>query len=171
MTRPPYLRWAVAAVVLIAGFAIELRPSEEVDVPVAITDLPAGTTLTSSDVRWEPAPPGLVAPIELPAVLARRVSAGSVVTEADVGSPLGELAPPGWWRIELDVPGDPAVGDPVLAVITGDDGTYAVEGVLDAPAASDGYSSDGALVAFDPTDVIELAAAVQEHRVTVLVGR
>ena len=171
MTRPPYLRWAAAVLVLVAGFAIELRPSETVDVPVAITDAAAGTTLTSSDVRWEPAPAHLFTPLDLPATLTRRVPAGSVVTQADVASPLGELAPAGWWRIELDVPGDPAVGDPVLAVITGDDGTYAVEGVLDSPEASDGYSGDGALVAFDPTDVIELAAAVQEHRVTVLVGR
>lgn len=170
MTRPPYLRWAAAALVLIAGLLIELRPSPTVDVPVAIDDVSAGSILQPTDVVWRQAPAGLFEPVDLPATATRRVTAGSVVTVADIR--VGEdPIPPDWWSIELPVPPGATAGDPILAVVASGDKTLALRGVMSSDPVDDGFSDHDGLVAFSPDDAVTVAAAASENRVTVLVGR
>lgn len=170
MTRPPYLRWAAAALVLIAGLSIELRPSPTVDVPVVIDDVPAGSVLLATDVVWRQAPAGLFDPVDLPATATRRISSGSVVTLADLRS--GESpVPTDWWSIELPVPPGAAAGDPILAVVTSGDQALAIRGVMASDPVDDGFSDRNGLVAFSPDDAVTVAAATYENRVTVLVGQ
>lgn len=170
MTRPPYLRWAAAALILIAGLSIELRPSPSVDVPVAIDDVAAGSILQPTDVVWRQAPVGLFEPVDLPATATRRISAGSVVTIADLRAGEDSI-PPDWWSIELPVPPGASAGDPILAVVAGGDQTLAIRGMMSSDPVDDGFSDRNALVAFSSDDAVTVAAAASENRVTVLVGR
>lgn len=170
MTRPPYLRWAAAALVLIAGLLIELLPSPTVDVPVAVDDVVAGSVLETTDVVWRQAPAGLFEPVDLPATATRRISAGSVVTVADLRDG-EEPIPSGWWSIVLPVPPGTAAGDPILAVVTSGEHTLAIQGLMASDPIDDGFSDRSALVAFPADDAVTVAAATFENRITVLVGR
>ena len=169
MTRPPYLRWGAAAAILVIGFLIELRPTGTIEVPVTTSDVVAGSVLEPTDVVWRDAPADLFTVIDLPAMVARRVAAGSVVTSADLRADSGSI-PADWWSIQLPVPAGARTGDEVLAVIVSESGARGVRGLMASEPLDDGFSALDGLIAFAPTDAVSVATAAMENRVTVLVG-
>ena len=170
LSRPPYVRRAIAAIVVLVAVMIELRPSTTERLPVAIVDLPAGVTVTESDVDWIDVSPGLGAPVDLPAVLSRTVPAGAPVSAADVDPSTIEI-PGGWLQIELDVPAATQQGATVVAVMTPSTLDHTATGLVTQAPKDTGFDALTALVAFEPSDAVAVARAVAQGTVTVLLGR
>jgi hypothetical protein len=169
MTRPPYLRRAAAACVLMTAIAIEFRPPATTLIPVATGDLVAGTAISESDVTMVEVSGGQMTTVPIPAVLVRDVRAGDPITGADVDAhPIA--VPDGWLMIELEVPASTTEGTEVVAVLPSDLLAQPVRGVVtDAPVPSD-FETHTAMVAFSPGDAVAVARGVTERSVMVLLG-
>ena len=169
MSRPPYLRWFAAIAVLVGGFIVELAPQTSVPVPIALTDFEPGTTISDGDVGWADGSSDIFEGISLPAVAGRTILAGQPIMQADVAAS-EHRAPEDWWQITLAVPPDTKTGTPILAVVTSNDRPAAHRGVVVSHTFDDGFGDTSALVAFPPNEAVEVAAAVSENRITVLIG-
>lgn len=169
MTRPPYLRRLAALAVFLAAVAVEFRPSNSDQIPVASSDLPQGTEITGSDVVWLEVERGVVDPVELPAVLGRSVRAGAPITHSDV-DPAAAQVPGDWLRIELEVPPATSNGDLIVAVLPLNVSDRPVSGVVvGSPTPSD-FGTVSTMVAFEPGDAVAVARGLAEGQVMALLG-
>jgi len=162
LQRPPYLRWAAAALLVIGSFAWEARRPAREPAPFAGAPIAAGEPLTASNVQWRPVRKGLLPIPDLEgAVAAVPLSAGDPIIPATISG--AASPPPGWWTVAIEgVAGPP--GAEVLLVTTEPAG--AVVGVLLAPARGDVFSLDHtpALVAVPPDAAALIAAAAGSGR-------
>lgn len=167
LTAPPYLRWAGAALLLLAAFVVELRPAETALHPFAATAIEAGTVVTADLVEFRLVPAGLLPRVELPLRTTRRLAAGEPLL-AGAEDPAA-AAPPGWWAVELSLPAGVAPGAPVQVVVVPDrEGLppRTVEGIVEAAARpEDGIGR----VALPGEEAAAVAAAAAEGRAMVLV--
>jgi hypothetical protein len=169
MTRPPYLRRAAAVFVLVAAVAIEFRPSPTRSLPVAVSDLPAGSSITAADVIMVEVSGGPVTTVSFPAALVRDVRAGDPITATDVDEdPIG--VPDGWLAVELEVPESASRGTQVVAVLPLDVLARPVRGVVTEPPGPSDFDTHTALVAFAREDAVAVARGITERSVTVLLG-
>lgn len=169
LSRPPYLRWLAASLVLALGFLIELRPQDTTPVPVATTEMAAGAAITESDVVWKQGPVELFAEVALPAYLTRSVNAGTLILAADLAEhPVA--APADWWSLELAVPPSTESGTAVLAVVTSEGQSETYVGLTTAHLSDDGFGEALTLVAFSQPDAIRVAAGMADGQVTLLIA-
>ena len=116
LSRPPYLRWALAGLVILVGLVVELRPPRTIAHPFAAETIGVGEAVDESRVVWRDVPVGLLVPVVLPSTATRRIEPGEPVPSMDSGADDRGAIPEGWWGIELDVPAGAAAGMAVKLV-------------------------------------------------------
>jgi hypothetical protein len=168
-TRPPYLRWTAASIVIAVAIWVDLRPPTTVDQPFAVTDLSPGAVVDSGDVEIRSIPRGIFAPVSLPVTIGRPVAQGEPIT---VWALAGESnIPPGHRVLELPVPPGAGPGSAIDIVLLPENPDGAPAVVSGKVVGSSSVSAAGSLsapCAFPADRAPEVAVAAAEGRVTVL---
>jgi hypothetical protein len=157
LPRPPYLRWAAAALLVLGALAWDMRRPEVELAPFAARDLRAGEAVDASAVEWRQVPAGLLdAPDLEGAAAAVDLAAGDPLVAAVLSG--GLEVPEGWWEVPVAVGAHAQSGDSVMLVVT--DPPATVPGLVVSPQVGDAYSLDyrPAVVAV-PADSAALVAA------------
>lgn len=157
LQRPPYLRRAAAAVLVLTAVAWDLRGSSTTAHPFAARPISAGASIQDSDIKWRLLPTGA---FEIPELGDRAAAVDLAPGEPIIGAVLANPAtiPDGWWAVPVEVGSHAIPGDPVMLVIT--DPPLTIGGIVVSTQRGDPYSLDyrPALVAV-PGDVAPLIAA------------
>lgn len=168
--RPPWIRWAVSACLLVAAFALEVRGPATTDHWFATSDIAAGTPLTPDQFRAVRVPSGLFPSIEPHGFARTEIYAGDPLTNGQVtGQPV--RVPDDWWVIELPVPARLQLGQTVLLVVLDTDIATTVGGLtvaVDATSDPFGGSSAVGSIAVPSAEAAAVAAAAATGNVTVL---
>lgn len=165
--RPPYLRWAGGAAVLVFAIAIELAPQSTEARPFAATDLDAGHELVDSDIEWRQVEKGLLLLPDLAGVTAIGLRAGEPILASNLTA--NGLVPPSWWSVPVRLPEGVLVGTPVKLIVT--DTGHEAEGVISVSPSDDPFAIDPTgLVAVPEADAGLIAAAESRRTLTILVG-
>jgi len=139
LPRPPYLRWAAAALVVLGALAWDLRAPVAELRPFAAHPLRAGEALDASAVAWREVPAGLLATPDLEgAAAAVDLAAGDPLVAAVLRR--GVAVPEGWWEIPVAVGAHAAPGDEVKLIIV--DPPATVPGLVVGRQQGDAYSLD-----------------------------
>jgi hypothetical protein len=167
LTRPPYLRWAAAALLLIAALAWDLRGRSGVPYPFAAQPIAAGAVIEEDDVEWRKMPAGVLAMPDLSAPIATRaIPAGEPILPSAVDADAG--IPDGWWAVPVAIPAAAGVGSRVRLIAT--DSRVESEGIVVAAGSTDLLSIwDAGLVAVPPEHATAIAAAAAAGTLIVLV--
>ena len=135
LSRPPYLRWALAAIVVIAALLWDLSARRVEPYPFASQDLERGQPITAEVIEWRKLPHGSIARTDVTeSVALTDVRAGDPLTRSVAGP--SRPIPDGWWSVPLDLPLGIAEGAIVRLVLQ--DGT-SVEGIVTIAAAEDQF--------------------------------
>jgi hypothetical protein len=157
LPRPPYLRWAAAALLVLGALAWDLRsPAVELR-PFASRPVRAGEALDASAVAWREVPAGLLSASDPEGALAAvDLAAGDPLVAAVLGHEAA--VPEGWWELAVAVGAHATAGDEVMLVIV--DPPATVSGLVVSPQQGDAYSLDyqPAVVAV-PAEAAALVAA------------
>ncbi len=174
--RPPYLRWAAAALIVLAAAWADLRPRAMTTHPYARTEIPAGTRLSDDLFEWRRVPEGLLPAVRAAGWATRTIAAGEPLLPATV-DPAASPAPEGWWALEVPLPAEVAPGREVRLVLLAaapDTPPQTVAGVVLQVAAPGrevlGSTHPPGLVAVPAAAAAAAAAAVAEGRVSVLLS-
>ncbi len=135
--RPPYLRWALAALIVAFATIAELRGEATVAHPFVAARVDAGRPVEASALEWRRVPPGLL-PAADPdgGVATRSLHPGEPLLPSSLGA--AAAAPAGWWSVPLEVPrGAPPGAEVMVVVVT-------VDGVPEAPVPGLVMSAGGA---------------------------
>ena len=134
--RPPYLRWAAAAALVLTAAWMDLRPRPTVPAPFAAVDLAAGATLDETMIEWRSVPAGLLPVFENPrGIILRPVSSGEPLVPSVVSSERAAV-PEGWWSMETHLPDGALPGQGVQLILLGaspDDAPQPVPGIVIVP--------------------------------------
>ncbi len=165
LRRPPYLRWIVAALLVVAGFALETRGAATERYPFAAVTVAPGTSVESL-VEWRDVPAGLLPRWDGPivGVAAVGIAAGDPVLPSATAS---FSVPADWWSVAVPLPQPAAPGTPIRLML--DEMGGFVEGVLLDGGIDDGFQTIG-MVAFPPSDAPQVATAVTDSALVVMVG-
>lgn len=168
LTRPPYLRWVAAAVLVVAALAWDLRGRSGVPYPFAAESISPGVSITEDDVEWRTVPRGMLAMPDLSApVAARAIAAGEPILPSAI-DPEGGI-PEGWWAVPVALPSAARVGAE-LRLITTDTGVES-EGIVVAVGSTDLLSiADAGLVAVPAENAAIVATAAMDGTLIVLVA-
>jgi len=167
MSRPPYLRWAAAAALLIGAFAWDLRGTRSEPFPFAAADIESGEPIEDAAVDWRDTPIGLMAIPDLAAPYASRsIAAGEPITRSAVATEPG--IPDGWWAVPVALPTAAHAGTRVRLVLF--EPVLTVDGIV-VVAATDGMLTFGesGLVAVPGEFADAVGRAAAEGSLTVLV--
>lgn len=173
--RPPYLRYALAAAIVVTAIWVDLRPTPTERYPFARTDLAAGTHVDDGSIEWRSFPAGFATPPPIGGPLRRSVDAGEPLRASDFASDVAS-APDSWWALEVELPAGAVAGQPLRLVVIpvqGVDPPPPIPAVVISPGdAGGGLIGTGSrgLVAVPPEHAAAAATAVAENRVTVLLG-
>jgi hypothetical protein len=171
LSRPPYLRWAAAGILVLVAAIIELGPTATVSHPYTKRPMEAGAIITSSDVTWRDIPVGLLPSVDPTGSLLVALPAGAPVLPGMLGS--GPAVPPGWWALPLPLSATvhPGVELRVVLVPTLEgQAPVSVPGILVDVGEADAFGDPKALVAVPEEMAAATAAAASTDRVIVLVG-
>lgn len=154
--RPPYVRWAIAAAIVVAAAVWDLRGTVTIAHPFAAIDIARGAPISEQHVVWKDVPRGLMpAPDLNGAVAAAAIQAGEPLTGALLEQQDG--VPEDWWAVPVALPGAAVIGARVLLVA---EGIPPTEGVVIVPSAADVLGiADAGLVAVPPENAPALALA------------
>ena len=165
LRRPPYLRWLIAASLVVIGLVVETRGEETERYPFAAGAITAGTDIADT-IEWRTVPSGLLPTWQEPVtgVAACNVAAGSPLLPGLRGE---TEIPAGWWSIPVPLPVAATPGTPLrlLDGITGE----LVDGVLATGGTDNGFETV-AMVAFSPDDAPRAAQAVASDAFVVMIG-
>ena len=166
LARPPYLRWAAAAAVVVAALLWDLRDSGDILYPFAASAIAAGAAITETDVEWRHVPEGsMTVPDLSDPVAARDVPAGEPIVPSAVSE--AATIPAGWWAVPVPLPATAVPGTRVHLV----DASSGVEtdGIVVTAGSDDLMSFDESGMAAVPPDAATLIAiAAQEGTLVVL---
>ncbi len=139
LQRPPYLRWAAAALLVIGAAAWDLKPEPTSLHPFLTIDVAAGDPIEDADIEWRRVPSGLLTAPDLSSPVA--------AVDLHSGGPLLEpmlrglvVVPPGWWSVPVAVGAHAGAGDEVLLVVI--DPPTTVTGIVVTAQRGDPYSLD-----------------------------
>lgn len=161
LPRPPYLRWAAAALLLLGALAWDLRPVPVETRPFAGRALTVGEAIASTDVEWREVPAGLLGPADPTGKTAAvDIPAGEPLTPSVLGEAVS--VPPGWWQVPVDVGVAAAPGREVMLVVG--DPPVTIRGLVISGQQGDPYSLDyrPALVAVPAGAAAQVAAAARD---------
>ena len=166
LTRPPYVRWAVAAAIVVAALLWDVRGSAQILYPFAATAIAAGTPITDSLVVWHSVPKGAMKVPDLSDPIASRdIESGEPIVPSAVS---GEsMIPDGWWSVPVPLPGSAFPGTRVRLV--GVETEFETDGIVVSVAGDDLLSfSDSGLVAVPPGFAAVVAVASRDGTLIVL---
>ena len=166
LTRPPYLRWAAAATVVVAAFLWDLRGSSDILYPFASSAIAGGTTITEADVEWRRVPEGTMAVPDLSdPVAARDVPAGEPIVPSAVSG--ATTIPEGWWSVPVPLPATALPGARIRLVDAASG--FETDGIVVA-VGSDGLMSfeESGMAAVSPAAVTCRCAGSREGTLVVL---
>ncbi len=113
---PPYLRWAVAALLVIGAAWWDLRGASTEAHPFTARPIAAGTAIGADDVVWRRLPAGTFSVPDLTAaVAAMDLESGEPIIPAVLTDAV--TVPAGWWALPIDVSPQARPGDDVLLVV------------------------------------------------------
>jgi hypothetical protein len=171
--RPPYVRYAAAALLVIGTAWIELSGPNLVRHPFAVHPIRGGVQITDADLRWRDVPAGLLPTVDAAGVAARPIPEGAPLLPADVTPDLPPV-PEGWWAVEIPLPGRATAGQAVQVVVLPDfrgGSARVLPGrVLEPTPGSDefGFTTLPGLVAVPGEDAALAALAALDGRIAVL---
>ncbi|HSM01349.1 MAG TPA: SAF domain-containing protein [Acidimicrobiia bacterium] len=169
LQRPPYLRRAAAALLIVGAVVWDLRGASTEAHPFASQAIAAGSAITSGNVVWRSLPAGSFAiPDLVDRVAAVDLPAGEPITVSVLAAPA--TVPEGWWAVPIDIGPHAVPGDEVMLVIT--DPPVTVGGVVVGAQRGDPYSLDyrPALVAV-PAEMAAVVAAASRAGLLVTATR
>ena len=171
LTRPPYLRWSLVALLVVASLWVEIRPTSSVTHPYLARDLARGEAVEGA-LEWRTVAGGILEPVVGTGFADRDLVAGQPLLPGDTtDAPI--TVPPGWWLLDVAVPAETAAGMSVQLVIlpaSGERPLPPIGGLVTSVRPGE-YQSDGlvASVAFPPDRAATAAVAIAEDRVSVLI--
>lgn len=166
LSRPPYLRWLLAASVLTVGLILELTPERTVPHPFAVEPVSIGEMIDESVVVWRDVPADLLHPVSLPVTASRPIESGEpVLAGADPSRETETGIPEGWWALEVDVPLGARAGMSVKVVTS----IGSTQGVLVDVRDGD-FGERSGLIAVPGPSADMVAMAVADSTVAILVG-
>lgn len=169
LQRPPYLRWAAAAVLVIGAAVWDLRPEPTALHPFLTSPVSAGESIDATDLEWRTIPAGLITEPDLThPVAAIDLALGTPLVQEMLRAPV--TAPEGWWEVPVAVGAHASAGDHVMLVVI--DPPTTVAGIVITAQRGDPYSLDyrPASVAV-PADSAPLVAAASAHGTVVAAVR
>jgi hypothetical protein len=135
LSKPPYLRWAVAVLLIGAAVAWDLSSRATEPAPFASVMIPRGGSISPDTIEWRQVPVGLLHPVNLDeARAAVRIDSGDPITQGAVSST--PPVPEGWWTIAMDLPPAALPGSSVRIVLANGVG---VTGVVVEPSGGDSF--------------------------------
>jgi len=157
LSKPPYLRWAGAAALVIAALAWDVSARATEPYPFAARSIHRGETLDADSVEWKAAPVGL---LQIP-----DLDAATAAVNIQQGEPISISAlrytaavPVGWWTVPIELPPAVLPGTHVRIVLGGGDG---VSGIVVEPSREDSFGLRSAGLVAVPAhaaDAVGLAA-------------
>lgn len=167
LTRPPYIRWAAALVLVTAAFGWDLTARASEPFPVAATDIPRGAPISDDVVAWVDVPRGSLPLPDLTQVTALTdIARGDPITRSMTTA--GSVIPPDWWSVPMNLPSGITVGSTVrLTMLDG----HSVDGIVSLAPAEDafGLTTSGAVAV--PEDAVgDVTVAVATDSVVVVVA-
>jgi hypothetical protein len=169
LQRPPYLRRAAAAALVIAAFAWDLRGAATERFPFASRAIPAGTPLTAADISWQRLPVGAIPTPDLDdQIVAIDMAPGEPITASVLTA--RAPVPEGWWAVPVEIGPHAVPGAEVMLVIT--DPQITIAGLVVDAQRGDPYSLDyrPALVAV-PGEMAPVVAAADRAGLLVTATR
>ncbi len=165
VSKPPYLRWVAAIVIVGAALAWDLGRTATEQAPFAAVPIDRGATIEPGDIQWRPAPRGL-----LPSTLPQGATA---VVPIDAGEPIigslvtvGLVVPEGWWTVPVDTPTAALPGSRALIIL---DTGQEVAGLVVEPSKEDSFGIVASGLVAVPDEVASpVALAAAAGRLTVL---
>lgn len=173
-SRPPYLRYAVAAALIVGGLAVELRPPATTSHPYAVADIVTGTELTSDLFEMREVSVGVLAQVEIGGWARTVIRSGEPLLSShqDLNPP---SVPDGWWALQVPLPEAARTNTEIRLVVRSVDATEptaVIPGVVvSGPASATdplGFDALTGLVAIPEQHAARAAAAVADRRITVL---
>ncbi|MEA3510020.1 MAG: SAF domain-containing protein [Actinomycetota bacterium] len=166
MTRPPYVRWVVAAAIVVAALVWDLKGSAQVLYPFASTAIAAGTPITDSEVAWRSVPEGTMEMPDLTdPVASRDVAAGEPIVPSAVSGV--SMIPDGWWSVPVPLPTVAIPGSRVRLV--GVETEFETDGIVISGGGDELLSfSESGLVAVPPAYAAVVAIASRDGTLIVL---
>jgi hypothetical protein len=166
LTRPPYIRWAVAAAIVIGARVWDQQGSTQVLYPFASTAIAAGTPITDSQVTWRNVPDGAMEMPDLTDPIASRdVAAGEPIVPSAVSGV--SMIPDGWWSVPIPLPSVAIPGTTVRLV--GTETSFETDGIVVSVAGDELLSfSESGLVAVPPGFAAVVAIASRDGTLIVL---
>lgn len=165
LSKPPYLRWVFAVILVVGALAWDLSRQATELAPFAATRIDRGTVLDEDQITWKPVPIGLL-PSAIPqgATTLVSIELGEPITSSVVTT--GLAVPEGWWTVPVDTPATAIRGSAVRIILAPGTG---VPGVVVAPSGEDsfGIMSSG-LVAVPEEFAPEIALAAAAGKLTLL---
>ena len=166
LTRPPYLRWAVAVAIVVAALLWDLRGSAHTLYPFASSAIAAGTPITDSQVVWRSIPEGAMKMPDLSdPVASRDVASGEPIVPSAVSG--ASMIPDGWWSVPIPLPGAAIPGTRVRLV--GIDTVFETDGIVVSVGGEELLSfSESGMVAVPPDFAAAVAIAARDGTLIVL---
>ena len=158
LQRPPYLRWAAAALVLLGALAWDLRSAPTAMHPFAARAIEAGAVPGAEDVEWRRIPAGVLATPSLEGVVAAvDLAAGEPITASALTGPT--TVPDGWVALPVDIGSHAPAGAEVVLIVVDPPGS--VPGIVVQAQSGDPYSLDfvPAVVAVPRDRAVDVAIA------------
>lgn len=165
LARPPYLRWAAAALVVAVAAWSEFSPPPTTTLAFMATDVPAGTRLDPSHVTRRQVPLTGVVTVEPEGVAAIDLRAGdpllaSMVAEVEV--------PEDWNLISAPVPAHAVPGVEATGVILEEEQPpVEFPAVVVSPGTADAFGDSSGTVAVSPEWTAAAAAAAAAGRLVI----
>jgi hypothetical protein len=157
LSKPPYLRWAGAAALVIAAMAWDLSARATAPFPFAARTIQRGEQMDETAIEWKSAPVGLLPLPDLGgATAAVTIGRGEPISPSALR--FAAAVPAGWWTVALELPPAVLPGTHVRIVLGGSEG---VSGIVVEPSREDSFGLRSAgLVAVPPqaADAVGFAA-------------
>jgi hypothetical protein len=151
LSKPPYLRWAGAAALVIAALAWDVSAQATEPVPFAVRTIERGEQLEEAAIEWRSAPVGLIPLADLDgATAAVTIRAGEPISTSALR--YTAAVPAGWWTVALDLPPAVLPGTRVRIVLGGAEG---VSGVVVEPSREDSFGLRSAGLVAVPSEVAD----------------
>jgi len=166
LTRPPYLRWAAAAAIVLGAFVWDLHGEATTAYPFAARSIPSGAALSDADVTWKDLPSGVLALPDLSdPVTSRSLAAGEPIVPSALGGP--SPVPDGWWSVPVPLP--PTASPGARARLVAATPPVETDGVVVSAPGGDllSYAETG-MVAVPPEAATAVAVAAGEGTLIVL---
>jgi hypothetical protein len=151
LSKPPYLRWAGAAALILAALAWDVAERATEPFPFAARTIQRGQQIIDEDIDWKAIPTGLFhQPTLQGATAAVTIERGEPIPASALR--LAAAVPAGWWTVALDLPPAVLPGTDVRIVLGNGDG---VSGVVVEPSREDSFGIRSAGLVAVPSQVAD----------------